>query len=80
MRNVISSRQTELALSTGRLFTTEEALRIGLIDEVATDKPDAVAKAEKFLLRMTKISSECNFAALFTVSGTFSIYCPGTGD
>lgn len=57
MRNVISSRQTELALSTGQLFTTDEALKIGLIDEVATDKADAIAKAEKFLLRMSKISA-----------------------
>jgi 3,2-trans-enoyl-CoA isomerase len=62
MRNVISNRQTELALSTGRLFTTDEALKIGLIDEVATDKDDAVAKAEKFLLRMSKISSKYKFA------------------
>lgn len=64
MRNVISSRQTELALSTGQLFTTDEALKIGLIDEVATDKADAVAKAEKFLLRMSKISSKYNFEVL----------------
>jgi 3,2-trans-enoyl-CoA isomerase len=56
MRNVISNRQTELALTTGRLFTTDEALKVGLIDEVATDKADAVAKAEKFLVGMSKIS------------------------
>ncbi|GFG39316.1 hypothetical protein Cfor_02241 [Coptotermes formosanus] len=57
MRNVISNRQTELALTTGRLFTTDEALKVGLIDEVATDKADAVAKAEKFLVGMSKISA-----------------------
>lgn len=56
MKNVISSRQAELALTTGRLFTTDEALKIGLIDEVATDKADAIAKAEKFLVGMSKIS------------------------
>lgn len=55
MRNVISNRQTELALTTGHMFTTDEALKIGLIDEVATDKADAVAKAEKFLVGMSKI-------------------------
>lgn len=55
MRNVISNRETELALTTGRMFTTDEALKIGLIDEVATDKADAVAKAEKFLVGMSKI-------------------------
>jgi len=57
MRNVISNRDTELALTTGRLFTTEEALKIGLIDEVARDKADAVAKAEKFLVGISKISA-----------------------
>jgi len=57
MRNVISNRHTELALTTGRLFTTDEALKIGLIDEVATDKADAVAKAEKFLVGISKISA-----------------------
>jgi 3,2-trans-enoyl-CoA isomerase len=57
MRNVISNRHAELALTTGRLFTTDEALKIGLIDEVATDKADAVAKAEKFLVGISKISA-----------------------
>jgi hypothetical protein len=71
MRNVISSRQTELALSTGQLFTTDEALKIGLIDEVATDKADAIARAEKFLLRMSKISSKCNSAMLYKVWGFY---------
>jgi hypothetical protein len=59
MRNVISIRQTELALTSGRMFTTDEALKIGLIDEVATDKADAVAKAEKFLVGMSKIPGKC---------------------
>jgi 3,2-trans-enoyl-CoA isomerase len=63
MRNVISSRQTELALSAGQLFTTGEAVKIGLIDEVATDKADSIAKADKFLLRMSKISGKYIFAA-----------------
>lgn len=68
LRNVISSRQTELALSTGQLFTADEALKIGLIDEIATDKADAIAKAEKFLLRMSQISSKYNFELLlFTI-------------
>jgi 3,2-trans-enoyl-CoA isomerase len=62
MRNVISHRQTELALTSGRLFTTDEALKIGLIDEVATDKADAVAKAEKFLVGMSKIPGKCGCA------------------
>jgi enoyl-CoA hydratase/carnithine racemase len=72
MRNVISNRQTELALTTGRLFTTDEALKIGLIDEVATDKADAVAKAEKFLVGMSKISGNytCAYGVLEWTPGT----------
>ncbi|XP_067008574.1 enoyl-CoA delta isomerase 1, mitochondrial isoform X2 [Anabrus simplex] len=55
MTNVIPPRQAELALSTGKMFTTEEALKVGLIDEIANDKQDAIAKAEKFLAMMAKI-------------------------
>jgi 3,2-trans-enoyl-CoA isomerase len=62
MRNVISNRQAELALTAGRMFASDEALKIGLIDEVATDKADAVAKAEKFLVGMSKISGNYGFA------------------
>ncbi|KAJ4432016.1 hypothetical protein ANN_20630 [Periplaneta americana] len=55
MQNVLSTRETELALTMGRMFSTDEALKIGLIDEVASDKQDAVSKAEKFLIGMSKI-------------------------
>lgn len=56
MRNIIGARQAELALTTGRMFTTEEALKVGLIDEVATDKNDLMTKAENYLLQFAKIS------------------------
>jgi 3,2-trans-enoyl-CoA isomerase len=55
MFGAISHRQAELALTTGRMFSTDEALKVGLIDEIATDKADAVAKAEKFLGSLAKI-------------------------
>lgn len=55
MKNTISSRNAEMALTLGTLFPTEEALRIGLIDEIATDKADAIAKSEAFLSRFKKI-------------------------
>jgi 3,2-trans-enoyl-CoA isomerase len=64
MKNVLSNRQAELALTTGHLFTTDEALKIGLIDEMATDKADAIAKAEKFLIGMSKISGMWNFVSV----------------
>lgn len=54
-RRTIPNRTAELALTTGDLFSVDEALKIGLIDEVATDKNDAIQKAEKFLTRFAKI-------------------------
>lgn len=55
MANVLSRRETELALTLGRMFTTEEALKIGLIDELAADKNDALAKSAAFLEKFRKI-------------------------
>lgn len=58
MRNVISVRQTEKALTLGTMFTTDEALKVGLVDELATDKEDAVRRCKQFLLQFAKISPE----------------------
>ncbi|XP_008190991.2 enoyl-CoA delta isomerase 1, mitochondrial [Tribolium castaneum] len=55
MRNVIGTRQTELALTSGNLFSTDEALKIGMIDEVAASKEDGIARAEKFCGRFARI-------------------------
>ncbi|GLH07942.1 SFRICE_002345 [Gryllus bimaculatus] len=55
MKNVIPIRQAELALTTGRMFSTEEALKIGLVDALAKDKADALSQAANFLLQMKKI-------------------------
>lgn len=55
-RNVLSSRDAEKALTLGQLFTTEEALDAGLIDEVATDKDDALAKCSDFLAQFKKVA------------------------
>lgn len=49
MKNAIGERKAELALTQGKMFSTEEALAVGLIDETASDKEDAISKAEKFL-------------------------------
>lgn len=58
MRNVLSARHAESALTLGTMFTTDEAHKIGLVDEIATDKADALARSEKFLLRFTRISPD----------------------
>ncbi|XP_046403529.1 enoyl-CoA delta isomerase 1, mitochondrial-like [Ischnura elegans] len=58
MRGVISLRQAEMALTLGRMFSTAEAKEIGLIDEIAKDKADAIAKAEEFLDKCSNIPAE----------------------
>lgn len=58
MRNTLSRRDAELALTLGTLFSTEEALKVGLIDEVATSKEEGIAKATAFLDRFKKISPQ----------------------
>lgn len=55
MKNTISNREAEKALTLGTLFPTDEALRIGLVDEIAVDRAEAIAKSEAFLNRFKKI-------------------------
>lgn len=58
MKNTIPLRQAELALTQGRMFTTEEALKIGLIDDVASDKTECLAKSEQFIESFRRIPRE----------------------
>ncbi|XP_065084384.1 enoyl-CoA delta isomerase 1, mitochondrial-like [Ochlerotatus camptorhynchus] len=58
MRNTLSRRDAELALTLGTLFSTEEALKVGLIDEVAANKEEGIVKAVSFLDRFKKISPQ----------------------
>ncbi|KAI5637145.1 enoyl-CoA hydratase/isomerase domain-containing protein [Phthorimaea operculella] len=55
MRHTISDRETEIALTTAKMFTVEEALKVGLIDVTATDKADAIAKCKQFIKKFDKI-------------------------
>lgn len=55
MTNTIPRREAEFALTTARMFSVEEALKVGLIDETATDKADAVEKCKKFLKKYERI-------------------------
>lgn len=55
MANVIGQREAEVALTTGRLFKTDEAFRIGLIDEIVPNKDVGVQRAEVFLDNFSKI-------------------------
>lgn len=58
MRNTLSRREAELALTLGTLFSTDEALKVGLIDEVAASKEEGIAKATSFLDCFKKISPQ----------------------
>lgn len=49
MSQLMSFHETEKALMNGKLLSTVEAFKLGLIDEIAVDKNDAVKKCEKYL-------------------------------
>nr|XP_018901712.1 PREDICTED: enoyl-CoA delta isomerase 1, mitochondrial-like [Bemisia tabaci] len=48
MVSIIGPRQTELALTSGKLFSAQEALKIGLIDELVASEEEALASSDKF--------------------------------
>ncbi|EDW28453.1 GL18943 [Drosophila persimilis] len=54
--SVLPQRQAERALNQGRMFSTEEALQIGLIDETATSKEEAVEKCAAFLGTFARVN------------------------
>lgn len=58
MQNVISIRETQKALTLGTLYTTDEAAKIGLIDEIANDKQDAIQRCTQFLVQFAKVSPD----------------------
>uniref|UniRef100_A0A2M4BW00 Enoyl-CoA delta isomerase 1, mitochondrial n=1 Tax=Anopheles marajoara TaxID=58244 RepID=A0A2M4BW00_9DIPT len=56
LRNTISRRESELALTLGKMYSTEEALKVGMIDEIAENKEKALERAVAFLNQFRKIS------------------------
>lgn len=55
--SVLSQRDAERALTLGTLFPTDEALCVGLIDEVAADKDEALARCAAFLKQYRSVSA-----------------------
>lgn len=47
--DVIGYRKAEIACLRGSLFPPKEALQIGLVDELATDKTEAINKCQKYI-------------------------------
>lgn len=69
MRNVMSVRDTEKALTLGTMFKTDDALKVGLIDEIAADKADALKRCEQFLLQFGKVSADARALTKKTYRG-----------
>lgn len=57
MKNIISSHEVEKAVTLGYVFSSDEALKIGLVDEIAANKAEAIAKCEAFLVKFRKVPS-----------------------
>lgn len=56
--NVLPRRLAELALTQGNLFQSEEALKIGLIDEITEDTELAMHKCIEFLNNYKTVNPE----------------------
>lgn len=54
-RAAVATRQGEIALTSGALYSAEEALKMGMIDEIAESEADATAKSHAFLRTQMKI-------------------------
>ncbi|KAK5642512.1 hypothetical protein RI129_008679 [Pyrocoelia pectoralis] len=65
MSNTIGFREAELALLAGRLFKTDEALKVGLVDEDASDRDVALKKANAFF---EKLETTPSLARIHTTS------------
>lgn len=55
-QNILPQRVAERALTQGRLFTTEEALKAGLIDEIVNSKEEALEKCLNFIGTFGKVN------------------------
>ncbi|XP_034473248.1 enoyl-CoA delta isomerase 1, mitochondrial-like isoform X2 [Drosophila innubila] len=54
--NVLPRRLAERSLNQGKIFNTEEALQIGLVDDVANSKEEALTKCAEFIGSFDKIN------------------------
>lgn len=55
---VIGQRNAEISLTTGKMYTSDEALKIGLIDENVPDADTALKNGIQFLNTFKNISRE----------------------
>lgn len=69
MSNVMTARQAEKALTLGTMFTTDEAAKIGIIDDVASDKADAIKRCTQFILDCGKVSPDARTRTKLALRG-----------
>ncbi|XP_068140481.1 enoyl-CoA delta isomerase 1, mitochondrial-like [Drosophila tropicalis] len=55
--SVLPRLVAERALTQGKLFTTAEALQVGLVDEIAASKEEAISKCSSFIGTFSKVNS-----------------------
>lgn len=55
MKTILEIRHAEKTLLLGTIYSSQDALKIGMIDELAVDKNDAIKKCEVFLQKFNKI-------------------------
>ncbi|GAB0093439.1 enoyl-CoA delta isomerase 1, mitochondrial [Sergentomyia squamirostris] len=55
MENILPRREVELALTLGKMFSTEKAHEIGLVDQVVDTKEEAIAKCTEFIQLFARV-------------------------
>lgn len=65
---VIGQRKAEVSLTTGKLYTTDEALQIGLVDESASTAESALNQGTQFLNNFQRISRKYCLICIITCS------------
>jgi len=63
MLRTIGFRQGEMALSLGTLFTPEQALDVGLVDQLVSDEEDVIEMSKKTALSWTQIPPHARVAS-----------------
>ncbi|XP_013146800.1 PREDICTED: enoyl-CoA delta isomerase 1, mitochondrial-like [Papilio polytes] len=58
MYQVIQKKDAERALTTAKMFNVDEALQVGLIDEIALDKEDAINRCKQYIKKFDKIPQQ----------------------
>jgi enoyl-CoA hydratase/carnithine racemase len=79
MSSIIGARKTEQSVLSGRMYSTEEALTIGLVDEFAKDASEAESKVNAYLQNINKapgkLFDSSNFRQIVVLPYDRCMYC-----